>query len=146
MAGTGSNKTYRRIRNGCQVLRKWAFADIRSMRQTILYGLKGIGISAYGHQARELGYYSDQADEFYIQALEAITDDSLTVEDIWTKPEHILRRVEAVEQVVGDTVFPVDRCGNKIGWTPRQHSLVNLKNRHKSLQNVPVSCGSFFVK
>ena len=26
-------------------------------RQTILYGLKGI--SAYGHQARELGYYSD---------------------------------------------------------------------------------------
>ena len=28
--------------------------DIRSLRQTILYGLKGI--SAYGHQARELGY------------------------------------------------------------------------------------------
>lgn len=27
--------------------------DIRSLRQTILYGLKGI--SAYGHQARELG-------------------------------------------------------------------------------------------
>lgn len=32
--------------------------DLRSLRQTILYGLKGI--SAYGHQARELGYYSDQ--------------------------------------------------------------------------------------
>ena len=32
--------------------------DIRSLRQTILYGLKGI--SAYGHQARELGYYSTQ--------------------------------------------------------------------------------------
>lgn len=27
--------------------------DIRSLRQTIIYGLKGI--SAYGHQARELG-------------------------------------------------------------------------------------------
>ena len=36
--------------------------DIRSLRQTILYGLKGI--SAYGHQARELGYYSDEVDEF----------------------------------------------------------------------------------
>lgn len=32
--------------------------DIRSLRQTVLYGLKGI--SAYGHQARELGYYSDE--------------------------------------------------------------------------------------
>ena len=31
--------------------------DIRSLRQTIVYGLKGI--SAYGHQARELGYASD---------------------------------------------------------------------------------------
>lgn len=41
--------------------------DIRSLRQTVLYGLKGI--SAYGHQARELGYYSDEADDFYILAL-----------------------------------------------------------------------------
>lgn len=54
--------------------------DIRSLRQTILYGLKGI--SAYGHQARELGYYSDQVDDFYILALEATTDDALTVEDL----------------------------------------------------------------
>ena len=30
-------------------------ADVRSLRQTIVYGLKGI--SAYGHQARCLGYY-----------------------------------------------------------------------------------------
>lgn len=54
--------------------------DIRSLRQTVLYGLKGI--SAYGHQARELGYYSDQVDDFYIQALESLTDDSLTVEEM----------------------------------------------------------------
>ena len=51
--------------------------DIRSLRQTILYGLKGI--SAYGHQARELGYYSDLVDDFYILALEATTDDNLTL-------------------------------------------------------------------
>lgn len=54
--------------------------DIRSLRQTILYGLKGI--SAYGHQARELSYYSDNVDNFYIIALEAITDNILTVEEL----------------------------------------------------------------
>lgn len=54
--------------------------DIRSLRQTVLYGLKGI--SAYGHQARELGYYSEQVDRFYLQALAALTDDSLTVEEL----------------------------------------------------------------
>ena len=54
--------------------------DIRSLRQTIVYGLKGI--SAYGHQARELGYFSDQVDDFYITALEATTDDLLTVEEL----------------------------------------------------------------
>lgn len=58
--------------------------DIRSLRQTIIYGLKGI--SAYGHQARELGYYDDQVDNFYIRALEATTDDTLSVEELirWT--------------------------------------------------------------
>lgn len=54
--------------------------DVRSLRQTIVYGLKGI--SAYGHQARELGFYSDQVDNFYVIALEAVTDDALTVEEL----------------------------------------------------------------
>ena len=58
--------------------------DIRSLRQTIVYGLKGI--SAYGHQARALGYYDDEVDNFYIRALEATTDDNMSVEELirWT--------------------------------------------------------------
>ncbi|MDO5293840.1 MAG: hydroxylamine reductase [bacterium] len=58
--------------------------DIRSLRQTIIYGLKGI--SAYGHQARELGYFSDQVDDFYILALDAVTNDDMSVEELirWT--------------------------------------------------------------
>ena len=58
--------------------------DIRSLRQTIVYGLKGI--SAYGHQARALGYYDDEVDNFYIKALEATTDDNMSVEELirWT--------------------------------------------------------------
>lgn len=54
--------------------------DIRSLRQLVIYGLKGI--SAYGHQARELGYYSDTVDDFYIQGLAVVTDDQLTVEEL----------------------------------------------------------------
>ena len=54
--------------------------DIRSLRQLIIYGLKGI--SAYGHQARELGYFSDAVDDFYVETLAAVTDDKMTVEEL----------------------------------------------------------------
>ena len=55
-------------------------ADVRSLRQTIVYGLKGI--SAYGHQARFLGYYDDQVDNFYFRGLECTTNDNLSVEEL----------------------------------------------------------------
>lgn len=54
--------------------------DVRSLCMTILYGLKGI--SAYGHQARELGYASAQVDAFYLEALSALTDDALSAEEL----------------------------------------------------------------
>lgn len=54
--------------------------DIRSLRETITYGLKGI--SAYGHQARELGYFDEDVDTFYFKALSLITDNSLNLEDL----------------------------------------------------------------
>lgn len=55
-------------------------ADIRSLRSTILYGLKGI--SAYGHQARFIGYQNDQVDHIYFIGLEATVNDKLTLEDL----------------------------------------------------------------
>src|SRR5665648_1085922 len=55
-------------------------ADIRSIRETIKYGLKGI--AAYGHQARFINYNSDEVDEFYFVALEIMTDDSLNLQDL----------------------------------------------------------------
>jgi hydroxylamine reductase len=55
-------------------------ADVRSLRQTIIYGLKGI--SAYGHQARFLGYHDDQVDNFYFKGLECTTNDNLSVEEL----------------------------------------------------------------
>ena len=54
--------------------------DLRSLRQTVLYGLKGI--SAYGHQARELGYRNAAVDAFYIEALAALTVDEKTGEEL----------------------------------------------------------------
>lgn len=54
--------------------------DIRSLRWTILYGLKGI--SAYGHQARFIDYHSDQVDDFYFIALESTINDDLTLEEL----------------------------------------------------------------
>ncbi|OEF97079.1 hydroxylamine reductase [Desulfuribacillus alkaliarsenatis] len=54
--------------------------DIRSLRSTVLYGLKGI--SAYGHQARYIGHHSDQVDQFYFIALEAINNNNLTLEEL----------------------------------------------------------------
>lgn len=55
-------------------------ADIRSVRETIKYGLKGI--AAYAHQARFIKYNSDEVDEFYFVGLASLTDNSLTLQDL----------------------------------------------------------------
>ncbi|MBC8061008.1 MAG: hydroxylamine reductase [Clostridiaceae bacterium] len=55
-------------------------ADIRSVRETIKYGLKGI--AAYAHQARFIQYNNDEVDEFYFMALASLTDDSLNLQDL----------------------------------------------------------------
>lgn len=54
--------------------------DIHSLRETITYGLKGI--SAYGHQARELGYFDNEVDNFYFKALSLITNNNLKLDDL----------------------------------------------------------------
>lgn len=54
--------------------------DIRSLRSTILYGLKGI--AAYGHQARFINFVDKEVDNFYFKALEATTNDKLSLEEL----------------------------------------------------------------
>ncbi len=54
--------------------------DIRSLRELIIYGLKGMG--AYGHHAYVLGEIDDDVCNFFYKALAATIDDSLTVEDL----------------------------------------------------------------
>lgn len=99
--------------------------DIRSLRQTILYGLKGI--SAYGHQARELGYYSDQVDDFYIQALEALTDDSLTVEEL-------IRMTMRTGEMAIAVMKKLDEANTEVYGNPAPHKV-----------NIHMKKGSFII-
>lgn len=54
--------------------------DIRSLRETIIYGLKGI--AAYGEHAWMLGYQSDEVNKFMMEALAATIDDGLSAEEL----------------------------------------------------------------
>ncbi len=54
--------------------------DIRSLRETIIYGLKGI--CAYGEHSAVLGYQDDEVNKFVMEALAATLDDNLTVDQL----------------------------------------------------------------
>ena len=54
--------------------------DIRSLRELITYGLKGM--AAYSRHANVLGFRDDEVHAFIAEALEAITDDTLSVDEL----------------------------------------------------------------
>lgn len=92
-------------------------ADIRSLRQTIIYGLKGI--SAYGHQARFLNYYDDQVDNFYFLGLECTTNDNLSVEEL-------IRMTMRTGDMSVAVMKKLDEANTETYENPTPH-LVNIK-------------------
>ena len=54
--------------------------DIRSLRALILYGIKGM--AAYAEHATNLGYNSNEINAFIQKALYALTDDSMTADEL----------------------------------------------------------------
>jgi hydroxylamine reductase len=54
--------------------------DIRSLREILLYGLKGM--AAYADHAFILGKKDEEVSNFFYKALAAITDDSLGIDDL----------------------------------------------------------------
>jgi len=54
--------------------------DIRSLRELVIYGLKGM--AAYGEHSFNLGYIDNEVDAFMQRALAATTDDSLTGDEL----------------------------------------------------------------
>ncbi|MFO8059108.1 MAG: hydroxylamine reductase [Bacillota bacterium] len=55
--------------------------DIRSLRDTLLFGMKGM--AAYAHHARILGYSEPEVDAFFHRGLAALICDDLTVENLF---------------------------------------------------------------
>ncbi len=94
-------------------------ADIRSVRETIKYGLKGM--AAYGHQARYIGYHDDEADDFYFKAMEAITDDALTLNDL----VGVMLETGKMSVAVMDIL---DKANNEVFSSPTPHT-VNTKKK-----------------
>ena len=54
--------------------------DVRSLKSLILFGLKGV--AAYAHHARVLGYREKVVDDFFFEALNAISSDDLTSDEL----------------------------------------------------------------
>jgi len=54
--------------------------DIRSLRELLLYGLKGM--AAYADHAMVLGRESEEVTAFFYKGLRALTDNNLTVDDL----------------------------------------------------------------
>ncbi len=54
--------------------------DVRSLRELIIYGLKGM--AAYAEHAGNLGYEDPEVSRFIRRALNATTDDSLTADEL----------------------------------------------------------------
>ncbi|GAG05493.1 unnamed protein product, partial [marine sediment metagenome] len=54
--------------------------DVRSLRELIIYGVKGI--AAYAIHAQNLGHENEKIIEFIEKALSATTDDSLSADDL----------------------------------------------------------------
>jgi hydroxylamine reductase len=93
--------------------------DIRSVRETIKYGLKGI--AAYAHQARFIKYNSDDVDEFYVKALASLTDNGLSLQDLII----ILMKAGEISVKVMEVL---DKANNEKFSSPLPHKVnVNIK-------------------
>lgn len=93
--------------------------DIRSVRETIKYGLKGI--SAYAHQARYIGYENPDVNHFYFKALDKLTDSSLSLGD---NIALLLETGEAAYQMMET----LDKANNETYSPPTPHKVnVNVK-------------------
>jgi len=94
-------------------------ADIRSLRSTVLFGLKGV--SAYGHQARFLGYNSQQVDNFYFLGLESTTNDNLTLEEM-------IRMTMRTGETSVEVMKTLDEANTQTYQNPAPHTVnVNTK-------------------
>lgn len=79
--------------------------DVRSLRETIIYGIKGI--SAYGEHAWMLGYTSDEVNKFVMEGIAATINDNLSAEEltglVLKTGEHAVKVMELLDKANTDT-------------------------------------------
>lgn len=79
--------------------------DVRSLRETIIYGIKGI--SAYGEHAWMLGYTSDVVNKFVMEGIAATINDNLSAEEltglVLKTGEHAVKVMELLDKANTDT-------------------------------------------
>lgn len=93
--------------------------DVRSVREIIKYGLKGI--SAYAHQASFLGYVNEDVSRFMFKAMDRLTDDALTLED------NIALLLETGNAAY-NVMETLDRANNESYEPPTPHKVnINVK-------------------
>ena len=54
-------------------------ADIRSLRETLIYGMKGMG--AYAHHADVFGKHNDEVDRYFFRGFSKTIDETMSVQD-----------------------------------------------------------------
>ena len=79
--------------------------DVRSLRETIIYGIKGI--SAYGEHAWMLGYTSDEVNKFVMEGIAATINDNLSAEEltglVLKTGEYAVKVMELLDKANTDT-------------------------------------------
>ncbi len=93
-------------------------ADVRSVRETIVYGLKGI--AAYGHQARAIDYNDVAVDNFYVTCLADIAKDTLSLDTLVPLMLETGNKAVAVMAVL-------DTANNEHFATPMPHAVNTRK-------------------
>ncbi len=79
--------------------------DVRSLRETIIYGIKGI--SAYGEHAWMLGYTSDEVNKFVMEGIAATVNDNLSAAEltglVLKTGEYAVKVMELLDKANTDT-------------------------------------------
>lgn len=94
--------------------------DIRSLRELLIYGMKGMG--AYAHHAYVLGFSDKEVNKFFYRGLRATTDDTLGAEDL-------LDLVLELGRVNLDCMALLDRANTGMYGTPEPTRVATTKKK-----------------
>ena len=93
-------------------------ADIRSLRETLIYGMKGMG--AYAHHADVFGVHNEEVDRYFFRGFAKTIDETMTVDD-WVEEILYLGKVNIKAMEI------LDAANTSHGNPEPTHVNVNMK-------------------